>query len=274
MVKIHPLHFVIQSKGHSLNRKVNEVLVASNGPFLTDMGHSISLVFPLLPSTSTSFKFSPYNRALYTIKPSLTPPPRQLPVSDLETQVICHQKGELEETASPAWELYTGSDSSQCCSTESLNIVKQQSERTTDRDGVLVSVCFSLISVKGAYVFGPTCRACFCFLSGCSWTRDKEKIKTVGTLDRVSSACIVEPTYTHTHTLKCTCTYTHIQYPHRERGYNGECPALLCAHPDPIRTDSHYLHTHTHTTHPHTCIQTPITSHPKEEEEAKGRRAM
>lgn len=28
-----------------VNRKVNEVLVASKGPFLTDMGHSISFFF-------------------------------------------------------------------------------------------------------------------------------------------------------------------------------------------------------------------------------------
>lgn len=129
--QIRTLHFVIQRKGDSMNRKVNEILVTSKGPFLTDMGHSISsrlvfffLFFPLLPSTRTFFKFSPYNGALYTIKPSLTPPPRQLPVSDLETQVICHQRAELEETASPAWELHTGPDSSQRCRTESLNIVE------------------------------------------------------------------------------------------------------------------------------------------------------
>lgn len=102
-----------------MNRKVNQVLIALKCPFFTDMGHSISL-----SSTSTYFKFSPYNRALYTIKPSLTPPPQQLPVSDLETQVICHQRGELEKTASPAWELHPGPDSSQRCSTESLNTVK------------------------------------------------------------------------------------------------------------------------------------------------------
>lgn len=122
------IHILKQRKGDSMNRKVNKVHDASNVPFLTDMGHSISFYFnSLLPSTSAFFKFSSYNRALYTIKPSLTPPPRQLPVSDLETQVICHQRGELEETASPAWELHTGPDSSQCCSTESLNIVKQSS---------------------------------------------------------------------------------------------------------------------------------------------------
>lgn len=114
-----------------MNRKVNEVLVTSKGPFLTDMGHSISVFFfPSLPSTDAFFKFSPYNRALYTIKPSLAPPPRQLPVSDLETQVICHQRGELEETASPAWELRTGSGGSRCRSAESLNIVKQSSRGT------------------------------------------------------------------------------------------------------------------------------------------------
>lgn len=109
---IHTQHGVMQSKGDSMNRKVNEVLVASKGPFLTDMGHSISFFFflPLPPSTGAFFKFSPYNRALYTIKPSLAPPPRQLPASDLETQVICHQRRELEETASPAWELHTGPD--------------------------------------------------------------------------------------------------------------------------------------------------------------------
>lgn len=40
---------------------------------------------------AASFKFSPYHRALYTIKPSPTPP---VPcVSELGTQVICHQKG-------------------------------------------------------------------------------------------------------------------------------------------------------------------------------------
>lgn len=74
-----------------MNRKVNQVLIALKCPFFTDMGHSVSL-----SSTSTYFKFSPYNRALYTIKPSLTPPPQQLPVSDLETQVICHQRGEQQ----------------------------------------------------------------------------------------------------------------------------------------------------------------------------------
>lgn len=138
----------MQSKGDSMNRKVNEVLVASKGPFLTDMGHSISFFFslPSLPSTGAFFKFSPYNRALYTIKPSLTPPPRQLPVSDLETQVICHQRGELEETASPAWELRTGSDGSRCRSAESLNIVRQSS-RGTSMEKWRHSVC-NRVSVR------------------------------------------------------------------------------------------------------------------------------
>lgn len=140
-----------------MNRKVNEVLVTSKGPFLIDMGHSISLhlVFFFSPSTSTFFKFSPYNRALYTIKPYLTPPPRQLPVSDLETQVICHKRGEVEETASPARELHTEPGSSQCCSTESLNIVKQ---RKRDRDGEVAfptaRQSFSLTAFL--CVFGPT----------------------------------------------------------------------------------------------------------------------
>lgn len=52
--------------------KVNEVLVASKGPFLT--GSSL-FIFPLLPSSSTFLKCSTYTRALYTIKPSPTPPP-------------------------------------------------------------------------------------------------------------------------------------------------------------------------------------------------------
>lgn len=146
--KICTLDAVTRSKGDSLNRKVNEVLVASKSPFLTDMGHSIwsFFFFFLLPSTGAFFKFSPYNGALYTIKPSLTPPPRQLPVSDLETQVICHQRGELEETASPAWELHAGPGSSQCCSSESLNIVKQSSRETgMEKWCQSVSNCVSLL---------------------------------------------------------------------------------------------------------------------------------
>lgn len=166
-----------------MNRKVNEVLVTSKGPFLIDMDHSISLhlVF-FFSSTSTFFKFSPYNRALYTIKPYLTPPPRQLPVSDLETQVICHKRGEVEETASPARELHTEPGSSQCCSTESLNIVKQSSSSQRGRETGMEKWCFRLrVSPSPWLLFcvflGLHLLTCICFLLGRSLTGDREKVK-------------------------------------------------------------------------------------------------
>ncbi len=166
---------------------------------------SFHLFFPpLLPSISAFFKFSPYNQALYTIKPSLTPPLRQLPVSDLETQVICHQRGELDETASPAWELHIGPGSSHCCSTESLNIVKQSSRElgmekwcqcVSDCVSVLLPHCLFLKRVRvcsGLHVL-----AWFCFLSGRSLTRDKGKVKAERTADRISSAYTL---HIHPHT--------------------------------------------------------------------------
>lgn len=114
---IHTFHGVMQSKGDLKNTKVNRVKAASQGSISHRYG-SFYIVFSFSYPLTAFFKFSPYNRALYTIKPSFTPPPRQLPVSDLETQVICHQRGELEETASPAWVLQAGPDSSPRCSAE------------------------------------------------------------------------------------------------------------------------------------------------------------
>lgn len=134
---------------------MNKVPVASKGPFLRDMGHSVFLFFSLLPSTGAFFKFSPYNRALYTIKPSLTPPPRQLLVSDLETQVICHQRrgargNSKPSTGAPHWAL-TALDAA-LQKKKSLNIAEQSSRgRRGWRSGVSVlpTACqsFSLLDV-------------------------------------------------------------------------------------------------------------------------------
>lgn len=140
--------------------------------------------FPLLPSISTFFKFSPYNRALYTIKPSLTPPLQQLPVSDLETQVICHQRGELDETASPAWELHTGPGSSHCCSTESLNIVKQSSRETEmEKWCQCVSDCVSVL-FSGCFYCGGLCVCLFgpvsVFSPDKAWAGTKRRWKRGG----------------------------------------------------------------------------------------------
>lgn len=121
------------------------------GPFLTDMGH-----FFLLPFTAAFLKFSPYNRALYTIKPSLTPPPQPLLVSDLQTQVICHQRGVLGETASPTLDFHSGAVRSWCSCAEFLNIVRNESGTETWMEKWCQSVytCASVYLTPCVSVFG------------------------------------------------------------------------------------------------------------------------
>ena len=154
--------------------------------------------FSLLLSTGAFFKFSPYNRALYTIKPSLTPPPRQLAVSDLETQVICHQRRGARGNSKPSmgaphWAL-TALDAA--LQKKSLNIAKQSSRgRRGWRGGVSVlpTACqsFSLLAVFVCVRSGLHVLACVCFLSGRRPVGDKEKVKVERTADGVSSAYIV-----------------------------------------------------------------------------------
>lgn len=114
------------------------------------MGHSFSHVSfspPLLPFHEHLFKIQHHITEHFTLlKASLPPPPPQPLVSDVETQVICHQRGVLEETASPAWELHTGPNSALGSAAELLNIVKQSSSRDKDEAAVsmLATGCHSL----------------------------------------------------------------------------------------------------------------------------------
>lgn len=121
---IHRFHGVMQSKGDSTNRKVNEVLVVSRGPFLTDMGHSIAplyFFFLLSPVPSPHrLPAEPFLNSVHITEHfTLLNPPSPHPHGSSQCLIQRHRSfvikgGELEETANPAWELHAGSDSSPC----------------------------------------------------------------------------------------------------------------------------------------------------------------
>lgn len=144
----------MQSAGHSERWMKSSSLQRS----VSHRYGSFYLFFFLLPFTAAFLKFSPYNRALYTIKPSLTPPPQPLLVSDLQTQVICHQRGVLGETASPTLDFHTGAVRSWCSCAEFLNIVRNESGTETWMEKWCQSV-YTCASVCLVYI------AWLCFIS-------------------------------------------------------------------------------------------------------------
>jgi len=158
--------------------KVNEVCVALKGSFLTDMGHSISpcpIFFSLLPSTSTLLKFSPYNRALYTIKPSLTPPPTAAPsVWSRDTGHLSSERGaggnSKPSMGAPHWAWQLSMLLHRIA--EYSQVAVGEKEKRRDRDEEAVSVCLQLCVSPPHWllfckvcvfvcvcvcVFGPTC---------------------------------------------------------------------------------------------------------------------
>lgn len=165
MIKIYSVHF----KGDSINRK------GERGPchMKGSISHQIWVkpclwVFfpPLLPSTSTFFKFSSYNRALYTINPSHTPTAASS-VWSRDTGHLSSERGALGNSkpsmGAPHWAWQLSMLLLEIA--EYSQIAEQQSERKRSKETGMGMRCQCVCKCVS-----PCPTACFSSKCSCAWT--------------------------------------------------------------------------------------------------------